>query len=295
MGHSLRYEVNCSILFTELPLLERPGRGQGRRVRRRRILVAVRHRGARRRRGRRFVRAIDDAGVSLVGLNFFAGDMPGGDRGLVSWPARSAEFRDNIPVVAAIGERLGCKAFNALYGNRLDGVSRRGAGRPGRREPGARRAGRRRDRRHGAARAGQRRPALPAAHRRRRGRGDRPGLRRRRSEEHRPAGRPLPPGRQRRRRRQGHRRLHRNTRRHRARADRRRTRPQRARHRRPAAGPATLGPAGGRLRRLGRAGIQALGPGRQRRHASAGCRATVAASAPDHSFPAQQLLERSSA
>ena len=24
MGHSLRYEVNCSILFTELPLLQRP-------------------------------------------------------------------------------------------------------------------------------------------------------------------------------------------------------------------------------------------------------------------------------
>ena len=49
--------------------------------------------------------------------------MPGGDRGLVSWPARSAEFRDNIPVVAAIGERLGCTAFNALYGNRVDGAS----------------------------------------------------------------------------------------------------------------------------------------------------------------------------
>ena len=70
-----------------------------------------------------FVRAIEDAGVSLVGLNFFAGDMPGGDRGLVSWPARSAEFRDNIPVVAAIGDRLGCKAFNALYGNRVDDAS----------------------------------------------------------------------------------------------------------------------------------------------------------------------------
>ena len=68
-------------------------------------------------------RAVQDAGVALVGLNFFAGDMPGGDRGLVSWPARSAEFRDNIPVVAAIGERLGCKAFNALYGNRVDGAS----------------------------------------------------------------------------------------------------------------------------------------------------------------------------
>ncbi|WP_235530226.1 hydroxypyruvate isomerase family protein [Nocardioides sp. Root151] len=61
--------------------------------------------------------------MQLVGLNFFAGDMPGGDRGLVSWPARSAEFRDNIDVTVGIGERLGCRAFNALYGNRVDGVS----------------------------------------------------------------------------------------------------------------------------------------------------------------------------
>ncbi|WP_041369620.1 hydroxypyruvate isomerase family protein [Nakamurella multipartita] len=67
-----------------------------------------------------FVAAVDEAGVQLIGLNFFAGDMPSGDRGLVSWPARSAEFRDNIDVTVGIGERLGCRAFNALYGNRTD-------------------------------------------------------------------------------------------------------------------------------------------------------------------------------
>ena len=100
--------------------------------------------------------------------------MPGGDRGLVSWPARSAEFRDNIPVVAAIGERLGCTAFNALYGNRVDGASAAeqddlaaenltlaAQGVP--------------HRRHRAGGAGQRLPALPAADRRRRGRRHRPG------------------------------------------------------------------------------------------------------------------------
>ena len=60
-----------------------------------------------------FATAITDADVQLVGLNFFAGDMAGGDRGLVSWPARSTEFRDNIDVTVALGERLGCRAFNA--------------------------------------------------------------------------------------------------------------------------------------------------------------------------------------
>jgi hydroxypyruvate isomerase len=67
-----------------------------------------------------FVRAVEEAGVRLVGLNFFAGDMPGGDRGLVSWPARAAEFRDNVDVTVGIGQRLGCQAFNALYGNRVE-------------------------------------------------------------------------------------------------------------------------------------------------------------------------------
>jgi hydroxypyruvate isomerase len=120
MTNPLRYTVNCSLLFTELPLLERPAAA------RRAGFGAVefwwpfveavppdRHVDA-------FATAIEDAGVQLTGLNFFAGDMPGGDRGLVSWPKRSGEFRDNIDVTVGIGERLGCRAFNALYGNRDD-------------------------------------------------------------------------------------------------------------------------------------------------------------------------------
>ena len=67
--------------------------------------------------------AIRDAGVQLSGLNFFAGDMPAGDRGLVSWVGREAEFRDNIDVVVGIGDQLGCRAFNALYGLRSDDVA----------------------------------------------------------------------------------------------------------------------------------------------------------------------------
>ena len=34
-------------------------------------------------------------------------------------PARG-EFRDNIDVALGLGDRLGCRAFNALYGNRSD-------------------------------------------------------------------------------------------------------------------------------------------------------------------------------
>jgi hydroxypyruvate isomerase len=119
---SLAYEVNCSILFTELPLLERPLAAKEAGFDAVEFwwpfAVAVPADGE----VEAFVRAVGDAGVRLVGLNFFAGDMPGGDRGLVSWPARAGEFRDNVEVTVGIGERLGCRAFNALYGNRVEGA-----------------------------------------------------------------------------------------------------------------------------------------------------------------------------
>ncbi len=122
MSHTLRYEVNCSILFTELPLLERPAAAAAAGFDAVEFWWPFAEAVPSDREVDAFVRAVADAGVSLVGLNFAAGDMPGGDRGLVSWPARAAEFRDNIEVTVGIGERLGCTAFNALYGNRVDGT-----------------------------------------------------------------------------------------------------------------------------------------------------------------------------
>jgi hydroxypyruvate isomerase len=120
MSHALRHAVNCSILFTELPLLERPAaaREAGFGAVEFWWPFAEAVPGDAEVEG--FVTAIRDAGVQLVGLNFFAGDMPGGDRGLVSSPKRSVEFRDNVEVTVGIGEQLGCRAFNALYGNRID-------------------------------------------------------------------------------------------------------------------------------------------------------------------------------
>jgi hydroxypyruvate isomerase len=120
--HQLRYDVNLSMLFTELPLLERPAAARAAGFDAIEfwwpftVAVPADHEVA------AFERAITDAEVQLVGLNFFAGDMPGGDRGLVSWPDRQTEFRDNVASAVGIAERLGCRAFNALYGNRIDGV-----------------------------------------------------------------------------------------------------------------------------------------------------------------------------
>ena len=118
--HSLPYEVNCSILFTELPLLERPAAARAAGFDAVEFWWPFDQAVPSDNELDRFIRSVSDAGVQLVGLNFFAGDMPAGDRGLVSWPARSGEFRDNVEVTIGVGERLGCRAFNALYGNRVE-------------------------------------------------------------------------------------------------------------------------------------------------------------------------------
>jgi hydroxypyruvate isomerase len=117
----MTYTVNCSILLTELPLLERPAAAKAAGFDAVEFWWPFDTSVPSDAQVTEFENAITNAGVQLTGLNFNAGNMPGGDRGLVSWPARSAEFLDNIDVVAGIGERLGCKAFNALYGNRIDG------------------------------------------------------------------------------------------------------------------------------------------------------------------------------
>lgn len=70
-----------------------------------------------------FVAAVTESGVHLRGLNFFAGDMSAGERGIVSHPQRRREFDDGVAVAVDIGARLGVAGFNALYGNRLPDVA----------------------------------------------------------------------------------------------------------------------------------------------------------------------------
>ncbi|OPX10525.1 hydroxypyruvate isomerase family protein [Mycobacterium sp. AT1] len=70
-----------------------------------------------------FVATVADAGVTLRGLNFFAGNMAGGDRGIASNPHRRNEFDDSVAIAVDVGARLGVTAFNALYGNRSPELS----------------------------------------------------------------------------------------------------------------------------------------------------------------------------
>ncbi|MDE3720091.1 MULTISPECIES: hydroxypyruvate isomerase family protein [Nocardiopsis] len=122
MSHTLGYTVNCSMLFTELPLHERPQAARDAGFDAVEFWWPFESATPPREEIDAFVAALDTAGVRLTGLNLFAGALPGPDRGVLSQPARSAEFLANLDVVVAIAERTGTTAFNALYGLRQDGV-----------------------------------------------------------------------------------------------------------------------------------------------------------------------------
>ncbi|GLP78419.1 hydroxypyruvate isomerase [Mycobacterium antarcticum] len=120
MRHELPYLANCSIMFTESPLLERPAAAHAAGFDAIEFWWPFDRAVPSDPEVDAFVTAISDAGVRLVGLNFPAGDMPSGDRGLLSWLGRAAEFQDGVEVAVGIAGQLGTHAFNALYGNRLD-------------------------------------------------------------------------------------------------------------------------------------------------------------------------------
>jgi hydroxypyruvate isomerase len=124
MTHTLPYLANCSMLFTERPLLARPAAAADAGFAAVELwwpwpdnpVPSDAEVDA-------LIASVQDAGVQLVGLNFFAGQLSGPDAGVLSIPVRSQEFRDNLAVAVGIGERLGVSAFNALYGVRVDDAS----------------------------------------------------------------------------------------------------------------------------------------------------------------------------
>jgi hydroxypyruvate isomerase len=114
--------ANVSLLFAELPYLERFD-----------AAAAAGFQGAESwwpfataapdaREIDRLVGTVLESGIPLAGLNLFAGDMPGGERGILSQPDRQHEFEANLEVVARIAGLTGCRVANALYGQRQSGL-----------------------------------------------------------------------------------------------------------------------------------------------------------------------------
>ena len=117
-----RWTVNLSILFTDLPLTERPAAAAALGFDAAELWWTLSGPTPPEKELDALRRAFTDAGMRLTGLNFDAGNMAGGDKGLVCRPADVQRFRDNIAVAAGLADSLGCRALNALYGNRPSDV-----------------------------------------------------------------------------------------------------------------------------------------------------------------------------
>src|ERR1700739_3945481 len=96
--YGARFDVNCSILFTERPLLQRPAAARAAGFGAVEFWWPFAAPVPPDREGDAFTGALADAGVHLALLNFAGGDLAAGERGLLSLPAGSAAFRDNIDV-----------------------------------------------------------------------------------------------------------------------------------------------------------------------------------------------------
>jgi hydroxypyruvate isomerase len=117
-GERMRFSANVSILFKEVPFLERFGRA------REAGFSAVEFWWPSGEVLGEVEAAIGDAGVEVALFNFDAGDMPGGERGLVGDPDRAGQFRENVPVALDLARRLGCGRMNVLVGHEKEGMSR---------------------------------------------------------------------------------------------------------------------------------------------------------------------------
>jgi hydroxypyruvate isomerase len=114
----MRFSANVSILFKEVPFLERFGRA------REAGFSAVEFWWPSQEDLGEVEAAIGDAGLSVALFNFDAGDMPAGERGLVSDPGRVEQFRENVPVALGLAQRLGCRRMNVLVGHEKYGMGR---------------------------------------------------------------------------------------------------------------------------------------------------------------------------
>jgi hydroxypyruvate isomerase len=116
----MRFDVNVSILFKEVPFLERfakaaesgfsavefwwPG-GDGEDL-------------------GEVEKAIKEADLEVALFNSDAGNMAEGDRGLAGDPEREGRFRENVPVALELARAVGCTRMNVLVGHQLPGMDR---------------------------------------------------------------------------------------------------------------------------------------------------------------------------
>ena len=113
-----RFAANLSMLFTELPFLQRFDAAA------RHGFVAVEFQFPYEHEASAIAQAAERAGVQVVLHNLPAGDWAAGDRGVACDPARVDEFRAGIAPAMRYAKTLGVKRLNVLAGKCPPGVDR---------------------------------------------------------------------------------------------------------------------------------------------------------------------------
>ena len=111
-----RFAANLSMLFTEVPLLERFERAAKAGFKAVEMQFPYEAPAAAMRE------RLDAHGLVMVLHNFPAGDWAAGDRGLACNPARQAEFRAGVPKAIDYAKTLGVPHLNCLAGRPGEGV-----------------------------------------------------------------------------------------------------------------------------------------------------------------------------
>ncbi len=105
-----RFAANLTMLWSELPLLERLDRAAAAGFDAVEILFPYDQDPAALRQ------ALDRANLALILFNLPVGDFAAGDRGLANDPARIGEFRDGVARALDLAAALRCPRLNCLVG-----------------------------------------------------------------------------------------------------------------------------------------------------------------------------------
>lgn len=113
----MKLAANLTMLFNEVPPLERFARARAAGFRYAEFLFPLEHDVA------EVAAALRAAELQLVLFNFAAGNRAAGDRGIASHPGRAAEFREDLARAVAAAGQLGNGLLHCMSGLRLADIS----------------------------------------------------------------------------------------------------------------------------------------------------------------------------
>jgi hydroxypyruvate isomerase len=108
-----KFAANLTMLFTEVPFLERFARAREAGFSRIEYLLPYAY------QARELKAALDDNGLTQVLFNLPAGDWAAGERGIAALPGREEEFRAGIGQAIEYARILGVSRLNCLAGKRV--------------------------------------------------------------------------------------------------------------------------------------------------------------------------------